>query len=126
MTIRNLVLFNLLLACLTHPTLSLGQDSTSQPSDEILRDSKPADFNRSTYYKNKLEFSLETGWLPINVPFAFDFLLGDGYNFLLGWRPRENPRRSSPSSNRETYRFRASGLQFQELSQPRATGSYKA
>jgi hypothetical protein len=36
--------------------------------------------NSSIYYKNKLEFSVETGWLPINIPFVFDFLLGDGYN----------------------------------------------
>src|SRR3954454_947076 len=30
------------------------------------------DFNREIYYKNKLERSLETGWLPINIPFVFD------------------------------------------------------
>ena len=77
---RNLVLCAVFLARLTHPALSKGQDSTTRPSDEILRDSKSADFNKSIYYKNKLEFSLETGWLPINIPFAFDFLLGDGYN----------------------------------------------
>ena len=80
MIIRNLTLFTLILACLTHPALSLGQNSNSQPSDDILQASKPADFNRSIYYKNKLEFSLETGWLPINIPFPFDFLLGGGYN----------------------------------------------
>ncbi len=80
MSKRNLALFALMLACLAYPALSLGQDSKNQRSDEILPDSKPADFNRSVYYKNKLEFSLETGWLPINIPFAFDFLLGDAYN----------------------------------------------
>jgi len=26
-----------------------------------------------------LEFSLESGWLPINIPFVFDVFLGDGY-----------------------------------------------
>jgi len=31
------------------------------------------------YYKNKLEFSLETGWLPNNIPFIFDFLFGSGF-----------------------------------------------
>jgi hypothetical protein len=70
----------LLLACLVHPARSLGQNSNSQPSDGIVRDSKPADFNGGIYYKNKLEFSVETGWLPVNIPFVFDFLLGDGYN----------------------------------------------
>src|SRR5579863_5526972 len=37
------------------------------------------DFNRDIYYRNKLEFSLETGWLPNNIPFVFDFLVGSGY-----------------------------------------------
>jgi hypothetical protein len=77
---RNLTFLALMLVCLTNPAPSLGQDSKSEPADEILRDSKSADFNRSIYYKNKLEFSLETGWLPVNIPFAFDFLLGGGYN----------------------------------------------
>ena len=80
MSTTNLKWFTLMLACFTTPAPSLGQDSKSQPSDEVLRESKRTDFNRSIYYKNKLEFSLETGWLPINIPFAFDFLLGGGYN----------------------------------------------
>lgn len=46
-----------------------------------MREANLPDRNRSIYYKNKLEFSLEGGWLPINIPFPFDFLLGDGYNF---------------------------------------------
>lgn len=37
------------------------------------------DFNRDIYYRNKLEFSLETGWLPNNIPFVFDFLVGSAY-----------------------------------------------
>lgn len=47
-----------------------GSDDTpalGQTADEPSRDSKSADFNRDIYYKNKLEFSLETGWLPFNV-----------------------------------------------------------
>jgi hypothetical protein len=50
-------------------------------STPILQDDDPTDRNRSIYYKNKVEFSLEGGWLPINIPFPFDFLLGSGYNF---------------------------------------------
>ncbi|MGC2193725.1 MAG: acyloxyacyl hydrolase [Terriglobales bacterium] len=57
-----------------------GKDS-KESSNPILRDYSPTDRNRSIYYKNKLEFSLEGGWLPINIPFPFDFLLGSGYNF---------------------------------------------
>ena len=71
----------MILAGFSHPALSLAQDSKGQKSDDILRESKQTDFNSGIYYKNKLEFSLETGWLPINIPFALDFLLGDGYNF---------------------------------------------
>lgn len=37
------------------------------------------DFNRNIYYKNKLEYSLETGWLPNNIPFVFDFLVNSKY-----------------------------------------------
>src|SRR5271167_3697176 len=75
-----LILFAVALACLTQATKALAQDSKSQPSDETVAVSKRADFNREIYYKNRLEFSFESGWLPINIPFAFDFLLGDGYN----------------------------------------------
>ena len=42
--------------------------------------SKPTDVNRDIYYKNKLEFSLEAGWLPINIPLPFDVFSGDAYN----------------------------------------------
>jgi hypothetical protein len=38
-----------------------------QVSDETSRDSKSADFNGDIYYRNKLEFSFEAGWLPVNV-----------------------------------------------------------
>jgi hypothetical protein len=55
-------------------------DSSSQPPTERLSPSKPRDFNRDTYYKNKLEFSFDAGWLPINIPFPLDFFVGDAYN----------------------------------------------
>ena len=47
---------------------------------EKTRPLPPDDFNRSTYYRNKLEFSLESGWFPINIPFPFDFMLKADYN----------------------------------------------
>jgi hypothetical protein len=61
----------------THP--APDPDSKSSLSEKTLRRSKRADFNRDIYYRNKLEFSLETGWLPINIPFVFDFLVGSAY-----------------------------------------------
>ena len=75
-----LILFIVALACLTQATKAIAQDSTCQRSDETVAISKRADFNREIFYKNRLEFSFESGWLPINIPFVFDFLLGDGYN----------------------------------------------
>jgi len=90
MTIRNLMLFSMVLACLTQPSLSLAQDSRSAedsngPSPDaasaILKPKlQRPDFNRGIYYKNKLEFSLETGVLPFNIPLVWDFLLGSPYN----------------------------------------------
>jgi hypothetical protein len=77
--IRYLAGFTLVLTCLIQPALSVAQDSTSPPSEKALPGSKPDDFNRTIYYKNKLEFSFETGWLPINIPFVFDFLIGAPY-----------------------------------------------
>jgi hypothetical protein len=56
-----------------------GEGLRKQTSDEKSRNSKPADFNRDIYYKNKLEFSLDFGWLPINIPFPFDVFEGDPY-----------------------------------------------
>jgi len=52
-------------------------------SASVLLPNRPLrlpDFNRNIYYRNKLEFSLETGWLPNNIPFVFDFLVGSKYS----------------------------------------------
>jgi Lipid A 3-O-deacylase (PagL) len=80
MGIRYLPLFAVILLCLTFPALSPGKSSKTEPSNPILGLPKSTDFNRNIYYKNKLEFSEETGWLPINIPFVFDCFLGDAYN----------------------------------------------
>jgi hypothetical protein len=57
-----------------------GEASKSPPLVEKLQSPKPADFNRDIYYRNKLEFSLDGGWLPINIPFPLDVFVGDAYN----------------------------------------------
>ena len=96
MTPQHSLLIIFLATSLTCPARSLGQNVNNLTSDEIPRDSKSADTkaplsrtlrkgelvdrNRGIYYKNKLEFSLESGWLPVNIPFPFDVFLGDGYN----------------------------------------------
>jgi hypothetical protein len=59
----------------------MGQDATPPVSDEVIAVSKPAlDFNKDIYYRNKLEFSVETGALPINIPFVFDVFVGGNYS----------------------------------------------
>jgi hypothetical protein len=81
MTRRNLKLFTLFLACLAQPALFRGQDAGGPPSDAVIQiPSKPPDFNKDIYYRNKLEFSLETGALPINIPFVFDVFVGGDYS----------------------------------------------
>jgi hypothetical protein len=78
MRVRNPVFVVLVLAALAHP--ASGQDSDSQPAVVATLHSKSPDFNRAIYYRNKLEFSLETGWLPNNIPFVFDFLVDSKYS----------------------------------------------
>ncbi|MGD0444612.1 MAG: acyloxyacyl hydrolase [Edaphobacter sp.] len=82
MTKRNLRLLVLLLASLTPPALLKGQDLKTEPSDDVLRAPpfRPVDFNKDIYYRNKLEFSLEAGALPINIPFVFDVFVGGNYS----------------------------------------------
>lgn len=55
-------------------------DSQGQLLVKRLPSTKPPEFNRDIYYRNKLEFSLDAGWLPINVPFPLDIFVGDAYN----------------------------------------------
>jgi hypothetical protein len=62
-------------------TLGSEPDSNSRPVSLLInrRQSKP-DFNQAVFFKHKLEFSLDVGWLPINVPFPFDVFEGDPYD----------------------------------------------
>jgi hypothetical protein len=55
------------------------QDPANAPPGKKLRAAAKPDFNRAIFYENKLEFALDVGWLPINVPFPFDFIEGDPY-----------------------------------------------
>ena len=40
---------------------------------------KRPDFNQNIFYRNKLEMSVESGYLPANIPFVFNFFTGDAY-----------------------------------------------
>jgi len=57
-----------------------GKESEVRPVEERTIPAVPADFNHDIYYRNKLEFSLDGGWLPINIPFPLDVFVGDAYN----------------------------------------------
>jgi len=54
--------------------------SSKPPLVVVVPNPKSGDLTGSVYYKNRLEFSLDGGWLPVNIPFVFDVFLGDGYN----------------------------------------------
>ena len=59
---------------------TLNADPTATSSISPGNKTRLPDFNRNIYYRNKLEFSLESGWLPNNIPFVFDFLVGSKYS----------------------------------------------
>lgn len=51
---------------------------TQAPRKKKHKTKRP-DFNRDIFYRNKLEFSFEVGWLPINIPLIFDVFLNSPY-----------------------------------------------
>ena len=73
-------LLALLFFCLVQPALCRSQDATAESAQQTARPSKLPDVNTDIYYRNKLEFSLDTGGLPINIPFAFDVFEGGDYS----------------------------------------------
>jgi hypothetical protein len=54
-------------------------EESAEPSNAIVQTARSA-ARQEYFYKNKLEFSLNSGWLPINIPFVFDCFVGDTYN----------------------------------------------
>jgi hypothetical protein len=63
--------------------ISTVHDSKTAASDGVISSLGPVklpDPNDSIYYRNKLEFSLDTGALPINIPFVFDVFVGGNYS----------------------------------------------
>jgi hypothetical protein len=67
------------LADINAPTGSASGSPKYELAQKKLRLPKP-DFNREIYYSNKLEFSFDAGWLPINIPFPFNVFEGDPYD----------------------------------------------
>jgi hypothetical protein len=48
-------------------------------SDVIAKHPRRPDRNLDIYYRNRKEFSLDVGWHPINIPFIYEFAVGDNY-----------------------------------------------
>ncbi len=64
------------------PTRNPGRSPTNPTKIYRLRQGleKIPMRSRDVYYRNKLEFSLNVGWHPINIPFPLDIFVGDAYN----------------------------------------------
>ncbi|MGE5053093.1 MAG: acyloxyacyl hydrolase [Acidobacteriota bacterium] len=56
-----------------------GEDSKASSPLMPQHHERP-DRNRDIYYRNRLEFGLDVGWHPVNIPFIYDFAVGDAYN----------------------------------------------
>jgi len=59
---------------------SAREGKTDSPANEASSSRSDIKLDRDVYYRNKLEFAFDVGWLPINIPFVFDVFLGDSYN----------------------------------------------
>lgn len=62
-------------------------DKTDSPRETLKASSaltaqqqRRPDRNLDIYYRNRREFSLDIGYHPVNIPFVFDFAVGDSYN----------------------------------------------
>lgn len=99
MTRQRVTLITIVLGCLGWPVVSMGQSmgqalaqdlsfaapEVSAPEAGDASAAKAAapprpDFNQAIFYRNKVEFSLEGGMLPINIPFVFDAFVGGNYS----------------------------------------------
>jgi hypothetical protein len=83
MSIRNLFSAALVLTALAVAPLSSAQQmadlSSDPPAVTTTQKPQPPDFNNDIYYEHKVEGSFEAGYLPVNIPFVFDFLTGSKY-----------------------------------------------
>jgi len=61
-------------------TKSDSPDGGVKASGLIAQTKERPDRNLDIYYRNRREFSLDVGWHPVNIPFIYDFAVGDNYN----------------------------------------------
>lgn len=68
------VLFTALVA-----SSAIAKEAPNHPIHNFFFFRGSGDFNRNVFYRNKLEFSLESGWEPINIPFVYNFATDSTY-----------------------------------------------
>jgi len=68
-----------LLTCFAVSKPCLAQTPNREPADTRIAVSDQPDFNREIYYKNKLEFAFDTGWLWYNTPLVLDPIIGQKF-----------------------------------------------
>jgi hypothetical protein len=56
-----------------------GTESRPSALVSVTKIQRP-DRNLDIYYRNRREFSLDVGWHPVNIPFVYDFAVGDTYD----------------------------------------------
>jgi hypothetical protein len=60
---------------------SARNSDTSKPLiAATARSHERPDINSEIYRRNRLDFALDVGWHPVNIPFIYDFAVGDSYN----------------------------------------------
>jgi hypothetical protein len=57
-----------------------SDDDADKSAVPALGAVKRGDFNSDVYYRNKVEFSLESGFLAYDLPFVFDVFVGGDYS----------------------------------------------
>jgi hypothetical protein len=63
------------------PPQTNGAGDDSKVERSVKSQNLPqSDFNQDIYYRNKLEFALDGGYFPINIPFPFNVFEGDPYD----------------------------------------------
>jgi len=56
-------------------------DEDSKPASVVVvQNPSSPDFKQSVYHRNRLEFGFDVGWHPVNIPFVYDFAVGDSYH----------------------------------------------
>ena len=59
---------------------STANCESSKSVAALIKTHEHPDINAEIYRRNRLDFALDVGWHPVNIPFIYDFAVGDSYN----------------------------------------------